>query len=111
MGSWDDDGADLAEGEHHHPPLIAAFQDEHHGVVLADAQRHQVTGGLVRLFLQLTVGRANLFALIVCPQDGQLLRGLLCPRVHHVVGEIEVLGDDELQVLVVVFNRRELRLF
>ena len=32
----DDNGTDLTQGEHHHPPLVAAFQNEHHRVVLAN---------------------------------------------------------------------------
>ena len=37
VGGGNHDGTDLAEGKHHHPPLIATLQDQHHGVVLADA--------------------------------------------------------------------------
>ena len=35
--SGNHDGAQLVQGQHHHPPLVAALQDEHYGVVLADA--------------------------------------------------------------------------
>ncbi len=35
-------GTQLVQGQHHHPPFVAAFQNEHHGVALANAERHQV---------------------------------------------------------------------
>ena len=34
----DDDGANLTQREHDDPPLIVTLQNEHYGVVLADAQ-------------------------------------------------------------------------
>ena len=110
VGGRNHDGTDLAQGEHDDPPLIAALQDEHHGVVLADAKRHQIGSGLIALLLQLSVGCANLVTLIVRPQEGQFLRGLLSPGIHHVVCEVEALRDDELQVLVVILYRLEMRL-
>ena len=110
VGGRNYDGAYLAEGEHHDPPFIAALQNQHHGVVFADAQCLQITGSLISLLFQFSVGGTDLFALIVSPEDGQLLRCLLSPRIHHVVGEIEVLRNDEFQVFVVILNRRKLRL-
>ena len=110
MGGRNHDGTDLVQGQHYYPPLVTTLQDEHHGVVLADAQRHQITGGLIGLLLQFGEGGADLLTLIVGPEDGESLRCLLSPRVHHVVGEIEVLRDDELQILVIILNRRELSL-
>ncbi len=104
VGGGDDNSANLAQRQHHYPPLVAALQDEHHGVVLADAQRLQIAGRLVALLLQLSEGGTNLLALVVGPEQGQLVGCLLGPLVHHVVGEVEVLGDDELQVLVVVLH-------
>ena len=110
VGCGNDDSANLMQGEHDDPPFIATLQNEHHGVVLANAQRHQVRGCLIGLFLQLSESSTNLLALIVRPQDGQSLGLLCCPRVHHVIGEIEVLGNDEFQVLIVIFHRRKFRL-
>ena len=98
------------QGEHHYPPLITALQDQHHGVVLANAQRHQIRSSLICLLLQFSIRCANLFALIVCPEDGELLRCLLSPRIHHVVGKIEILWNDKLQILIVILNRRKRRL-
>ena len=37
VGGRDDDGTDLMQGEHDHPPLVTALQNQHHRVVLADA--------------------------------------------------------------------------
>ena len=108
MGSRNHDGTDLTEGQHDDPPLIASLQDQHHRIVLANAKCLQVAGSLVGLLLQLSVGRTDLLSLIVGPEDGQLLRGLLSPRIHHIVGEIEILRNDKLQVLIVIFYRREL---
>ena len=87
------------------------LQDEHHGVVLADAEALQIAGGLVALLLQLGKRRADFFALVVRPQQGQTVGFLLCPGIHHVVGKIEVLWNDKLQVLIVILDRRKRRLF
>ena len=65
--SGNDNGANLTQCQHNNPPLIMTLQNKHHGVVLADAQRCQVTGGLVSLLFQLTIGGANLLALVVGP--------------------------------------------
>ena len=43
------------------------LQDEHHGVVLANAQRLQIAGSLVGLLFQLRKGSAYLGALVVGP--------------------------------------------
>ena len=110
VGGGDDDGTNLVQGQHDHPPLVAALQDQHDGVVLADAQGHQVRGGLVGLLLQLRKGGANLLALVVGPQQGQSVGLLLRPDIHHVVGEVEVLWDDELQMLIVILYRLKVRL-
>ena len=108
VGGGDDDGPYLVQGQHDHPPLVAAFQYEHHWVVLADAQRLQIGGSLVGLLSQLAEGGTYLLALIVSPQQGQTIGAFVSPHVHDVVGEVEVLRDDELQVLIVILNRRKL---
>ena len=105
MGGRNDDGTDLTQGQHNHPPLIAALQDEHHRVVLADAETHQIGGRLITLLLQFAIGRADLVAQIVGPQESESLRGFLGPGVHHVVSEIKVLWDDKLQMLIVILYR------
>ena len=111
VGGGNHDGANLTQGQHHHPPLVAALQDEHHGVVLADAEGGQIRSGLIGLLLQLSEGGPDLLALVVSPQDSEFLGCLLSPRIHHIVGEVEVLGDDELQILIVILYRRKLCLF
>ena len=88
-----------------------ALQNEHHRVVLAYSQRHQVRSRLVGLFLQLGKGGASLLALVVGPQDSQPVGFLFRPCIHYVIGEVEVLGDDEFQVFVVILYRLEMSLF
>ena len=95
----------LMQGQHYHPPFVAPLQDEHHGVVLADADALQVRGGLVGLLFQLTETCAYLFAFVVGPEQCQLVGVCLGPFIHHVVGKIEILRDDEFQVLVVILHR------
>ena len=104
VGGGDDHGPQLVQGQHDDPPLIASLEDEHHRVALADAQRLEIGGGLVALLLQLCEGGANLRTLVVGPEQGQLVGCFLGPLVHHVIGEVEVLGDDELEVLVVILH-------
>ena len=69
VGCRDDDGANLAKGQHHNPPLVAALQNQHHRVALADTNRHEVGGSLVALFFQLLIGGTYLLALVVGPEQ------------------------------------------
>ena len=46
-----DDGSQFVQGQHDHPPLIAALQNKHDGVVLADAKGLKIRRSLVRLLL------------------------------------------------------------
>ena len=38
VGGRNHHGTQLMQGQHDHPPLVAALQNEHHRVVFADAQ-------------------------------------------------------------------------
>ena len=110
VGGRNDNGTNLAQRQHDYPPLVATFQDEHDRVVLADAQRLEVAGSLVRLFLQILERGTYLFALVISPQQSQSLGLLFCPCVHHVVGKVKVLWNDELQMFVVILHRLEMGL-
>ena len=95
-------GAQLVEGEHAEPPLVVPLEDEHHLVAMAYAEALEVGGGAVGLVFQLREGGSHLLAPLAGPEEGELVGVLLCPRVHHVVGEVEVLGYLEVQVSLVV---------
>ncbi len=110
VGGRNDYGANLVERQHDDPPLIAPLEDEHDGIVLADAQREEIRGRLVRLLLELSVGGAYLVTQVVGPEDGELVGSFLSPHIHDVVGKIEILRNDKLQVLVIVFDRLEMGL-
>ena len=105
-----DHGAELVESEHRDPPLVAALEDEHHHVAMSDAELSEIGCGLVALALQVGKRREHLGALVVGPDERHLVGLLLGPDVHHVVGKIEVLGNDELQMFVIVFHRLEMSL-
>ena len=95
-------GAQLVEGEHAEPPLVVPLEDEHHLVAMAYAEALEVGGGAVGLVFQLREGGSHFLAPLAGPEEGELVGVLLCPRVHHVVGEVEVLGYLEVQVSLVV---------
>ena len=104
VGGRNHDGTNLTKGQHHNPPLVATLQDQHHGIALANAERLQIGCSLVALLFQLFIGGTYLLALVVSPEQCQFLGRFLGPCVHHVVSKVEVLGDDELQVLVVILH-------
>ena len=103
VGCGDGNSPQFVQGQHAEPPLVVAFQDEHHLVSPADAQLLVVGCRLVALLFQVSKREALLLAAVACPEQGRLVGGFLCPRIHHIVGEIKVFGHLEVQVPVVVF--------
>ena len=66
---------------------------------MAYAQRGKVGGRLVALAFQIGKSKYFFFVLVVGPYQRHLVRLLFGPHVHHVVGEVKVLGNVEMQML------------
>ena len=103
VGGGNGNGAQLVQGKHREPPLIVTLQDEHHLVAMTDAELLKVGCGLVGLLLQVLEGGSHLLTALAGPQQGHLVGSYLCPLIHHVVGEIEILWYPEMQILLEVF--------
>ena len=71
----------------------------------------QVRSGLIALGLKLRESGSLFGSFVVGPQQCELVRRFFCPRIHDVVGEVEVLWYYKFQVLVVILNRLERSLF
>ena len=107
VGRGDGHGPQFVQRQHGQPPLIVAFQDEHHLVAVADTQALVVGCGLVGLLFQLLERETEFLAMLVGPQECRFVGRFFSPCVDDVVGEVEVFGNDELEMLPVVFLRRE----
>ena len=110
-------GQQVGRGNHHRPQLVqredrepefvAAFENQHHRVALADAEAPEPRGRAVALAFEVGEGELNLLALVVGPQQGLfvgLLRGI---GVNNVVGEIEIFGNADMQVPAEILLRRK----
>ncbi len=54
-GGRDGYGTELVKSEHGEPPLVVTLQDEHHLVIVTDAQALEVSGSLVALLLEVLI--------------------------------------------------------
>ena len=77
---------------------------------MANAELLEVSRRAVGLLLDIGKREAYLLAPLARPQQRQLVGSLLGPRIHHIVGEVEVLGYLKVQVLVVVGFRYKVSL-
>ena len=91
-GAEDTDGAQLVEAEDREPELVVAAQDQHDTVAALDAERFEVVGALGRGALDLREGEPCLALLAVNVKKRQLVRLRAPQLVHHVEGEVEMLG-------------------
>ena len=87
-----------------------ALQDQHHLIAPADAELHVIGRHLIGLPLQVTEGGTHLLTPLTGPQQGQLVGPLLCPSIHDIVGKIEILGYDKLQMFLEILLRGEMSL-
>ena len=102
VGGRDGYGAQLVETEHGKPPLIVTLQNQHHLIIVTDAETLEVSSSLVALLLQVLVCKTDFFATFTCPKQRHVVWFDLCPFVHHVVGKVEIFWYDKLQMLLEV---------
>ena len=102
MGGWYGHCPYLVKGKHSEPELITTLEYKHDHVTLADAEAHEICRRTIALLLDVAEGKTYTFAFVVSPQQSQLIRFFLCPKVHHVVGEVEMVGYDKLEVIYIV---------
>ena len=93
------------EGDNREPKLETAFEDEHHHVAVADAQRLEVGGRFVALAFDVGKGKVDAFAPVVGPEQGLLVGLDAGPFVYDVIPEVEILGYLYLEILHEVFLR------
>ena len=98
MGGGDGDGADFVQRQHGNPELVAAAQHEHDAVAPPDAQLQQIGRRLVRHLFQVPEGEAFFLPLVIGPQQRQLVRRLLGPGIHDVIGEVEMLRHIDVEM-------------
>ena len=106
-GRRDDRGADLAQRHGAHPVFPATTQHHHHDVALADAELPKGVGGAVGEQRNVGERELALLASVVDPHEGLLLGFDTRPLVYDVVGEVEVLGHVDLEVVVEILVRVE----
>jgi len=110
VGGGNGDGTQFAQCHHRQPPLIVSLEDKHHLVAVPDAKALKVCRDAVGLLFELPEGGDDLLAALAGPYHAHLVGVLLCPSVHHVVGEVEMLGYLILQVLLELLLRSKVGL-
>ena len=98
VGGGDSHGAQLAEGQHREPVLIAALEDEHHHIPAAYAEGLEICRRPVGLFLEVAETEAYAAALVVGPEQGEFVGLFFSPDIHHVIGEVEVFRNPDVEV-------------
>ena len=93
------------------PEAIAAFQDEHHLVALADAQVAQIIRHFIAVVFDLREGEGGLLARFIAPYQRGTIGEVLCQLVNDIVGEVEVFRhvDAEIGEKLVVRTKSRLR--
>lgn len=110
-------GQQVGRGDHHRPQFVqredrkpefvAAFENQHHRVALADAEAPEPRSRAVALAFEVGEGELNLLALVAGPQQ-RLFVGLLGGiGVDDVVGEIEIFRHADMQVPAEILLRRK----
>ncbi len=107
VGGGDHHGSEFVEREHREPEFIASLEDQHHGVALSDAEASEIGGRAVALALQVGEGEALFTPLVVGPEHGQPIGLFGGIDVHDVIGEIEMFGHPDMQVLPELLLRGE----
>ena len=110
MRGGDGDGADFVECQHGYPELVAAAQHKHDAVAAPDAQLQEVGCRLVGHLFQVLEGEAFLLTLVVGPQQGQFIRRLLGPDIHHIICEVEMLRHINVEIADKVLLGNKFRL-
>ncbi len=103
--------SEFMESYHGKPELIAAFEDEHHHVAFAYAEAFEEGRGAVALTLDVGESEALLASVGVGPEKSGPVGFGGCPCIHHIVAEIEIIGNLHLEIAHKVVVRLEICLF
>ena len=110
MSRRNHDRPQLVQGEDRKPEFVSPFENQHHHVALSDAETLEIGGRAVGLPLHVGERELNLRTLIVRPEQRFPVGLFLRVGVHHVIREVEILRDADMQVLSVILLRAEGRL-
>ena len=105
------DRPDLMQGQHADPPFVPAFEHQHDHIAFPDAEEAEIGCGPVREPFEVGKGILGAASFIVGPHKGGFVRLFRGPDIHYVIGEIEIAGDLEPEILPEILQRRKLRLF
>ena len=103
VGCRDADCTYLMQCQHGEPPLVAPLEDKHDHIPFADSQGFEVGCSLVHILLHLGKGEILPVSPVVNPQHGFGFRCLSRQHIHHIIGEVEVLRNIQLEIIEKVF--------
>ena len=87
------------------------LQNQHHHVALPDSEALEIRCRGIRLLLQLGIGVLVLQSLVVSPENGVLLWVFGSPGIYHIISEIEVIRNLNLEILDKILLRDVFALF
>ena len=93
----------FVESKHSYPPFQTTLLNKHHHITTIDTKAAEIGSGLVAHLFKVGEGQSSLGTFVVGPKQSNLVRRNFSPSIHYIISEIEVVGDDELQVLPIVF--------
>ena len=90
------------ESQEEEPEFVAAAQNEHHAVALFDSLIDKEVCRALRGYREVAEGKDVAFVVVVAPDQCFALGFGLGVFIDHVVGEVEIVRDGKLKVLVQV---------
>jgi hypothetical protein len=85
------------------PEFVATFEDQHDVVALFNTVTPEQIGGFVTIVFQITEGKGPVVAVVIAPNQGAFVRLFGRIDVDHVVGEIEVIRNLDIQMGLEIF--------
>ena len=90
----------LVQSQHADPKFIAALQDEHYHIALADAKAGKKVCALIGKHPEILKCEAPLLSFHIRPEHGHFIRLFLCQHIHHIIGEIKVFRRVDAKVFL-----------
>ena len=86
------------------PEFDTSFQDNHNHIAFPDSNWWKETCGPVGYFFQLSKGKRTAFTFVVGPEQCPFIGVGSGPAVNHIIGKVEIFGNDKFVVGFKIFE-------